>query len=54
MDDIPITKISISNLSVEIETSNASKSNDEKFILNLQKLHVQRLFWKPKGKHAIC
>jgi hypothetical protein len=32
MDDIPITEISIENLSLEIEERNGSKSNDEKFI----------------------
>jgi hypothetical protein len=32
MDDIPITEISIKNLSLEIEESNDSKSNVEKFI----------------------
>jgi hypothetical protein len=54
MDDILVTEISIENLSLEIEKNNASKINDEKFILNLQKLRVQRLFLLPKGKHAIC
>jgi hypothetical protein len=53
MDDIPIIEITIEHLNLEIETSNVSESNDEKFILNLQKLHVQRLFWKPKRKDAI-
>ncbi len=54
MDDIPITKTSIKNLSLEIEASKACESNNEIFILNLQKLHVQRLFWKPKKRNAIC
>jgi len=54
MDDIPIIETSIKNLSLEIEASWASKSNDERFILNLQKLHAQRWFWKPKGRNAIC
>jgi hypothetical protein len=31
-------------LNLEIEGSKVIKSNDERFILNLQKLHVQRLF----------
>jgi len=44
MDDIPITKTSIEKLSLEIEPSKASENNDEIFISNLQKLHVQRLF----------
>jgi hypothetical protein len=44
MDDIPITKTSIENLTLETETSRPFESNDEKFILNLQKLHAQRLF----------
>jgi hypothetical protein len=38
MDDIPITKISIENLSLETKASKAVESNDERFILNLQKL----------------
>jgi hypothetical protein len=43
MDDIFIIEISIENLSLETKASWASKSNDEIFILNLQKLHTQRL-----------
>jgi len=54
MDDIPISKHSTKNLSLEIEASKACESNNEIFILNLQKLHVQRLFWKPKKRNAIC
>jgi len=54
MDDIPITKTSIKNLNLEIETSKACESNNELFILNLQRLHLQRLFWKPKDRNAIC
>ncbi len=54
MDDILISKHSIKNLSLEIEASKACESNNEIFILNLQKLHVQRLFWKPKKRNAIC
>jgi len=50
MDDIPIIKTSIENLSLEIE----AKNYDEKFILNLQKLHAQRLLWKPRRRNAIC
>jgi hypothetical protein len=38
MDDIPITKISIENLSLETRASKAFESNDERFILNLHKL----------------
>jgi hypothetical protein len=41
-------------LNLQIEASKASESNDERFIVNLQKLHVQRLFWKPKRRNAIC
>jgi hypothetical protein len=44
MNDTPITKTSIENSNLEIEGGKATKSNDERFILNLQKLHVQRLF----------
>jgi hypothetical protein len=44
MDDIPIIETSIEKLSLEIEASKACKNNDEIFISNLQKLHVQRLF----------
>jgi hypothetical protein len=44
MDDIPVTRTSIENLTLEIEASRAFESNDKKFILNLQKLHAQRLF----------
>ncbi len=44
MDDTCVTKTSIENLNLEIEGSRAIKSNDERFILNLQKLHAQRLF----------
>jgi hypothetical protein len=36
MDDKPIIETSIENLSLEIEASWASKSNDHRFILNLQ------------------
>jgi hypothetical protein len=54
MDDIPITKTSIKILSLEIEASKACESNNEIFILNLQKLHAQRLFWEPKRRNAIC
>ncbi len=43
-DDKPIIQTSIENLSLEIEASWASKSNDHRLILNLQKLHAQRLF----------
>jgi hypothetical protein len=53
MDDTPVTKTSIENLNLEIERSKATKSNDERFILNLQKLHVQRLFWKLEGRYAL-
>jgi hypothetical protein len=53
-DDKPIIQTSIENLSLEIEASWASKSNDHRLILNLQKLHAQRLFWKPKRRNAIC
>jgi hypothetical protein len=53
MDDTPITKTSIEDLNLEIERSKATKSNDERFILNLQKLHVQRLFWKLEGRYAL-
>jgi hypothetical protein len=42
MDDIPIIVISIQNLSLETKASMASKSNDERFILNLQKLQNQK------------
>ncbi len=44
MDDIPIIETSIEKLSLEIEASKAFENNDEIFISNLQKLHVQRLF----------
>jgi hypothetical protein len=44
MDDTPITETSIENLNLEIEGNKATKSNDERFFLNLQKLHVQILF----------
>ncbi len=44
MDDIHVIETSIENLSLEIKASRACESNDERFILNLQKLHVQRLF----------
>jgi hypothetical protein len=54
MNDTPLIKTLIDNLSLEIEVSRASKSNDERFILNLQKLHAQRLFWKLEGRDAIC
>jgi hypothetical protein len=54
MDDILITKTSIENLSLESEASRVFESIDERFILNLQKLHVQRLFWKPERINAIC
>jgi len=53
MDDTPVTKTSIENLNLEIERSKATRSNDERFILNLQKLHVQRLFWKLEGRYAL-
>ncbi len=33
-----ITKFSIENLSLETKASRASENNDERFILNLQKL----------------
>jgi hypothetical protein len=48
MDDIPITIISIENLSLEIETSMASESNDERFILKLTETT------KTKGRNTIC
>jgi len=35
MNDIPIIKNSIDNLSFETEVSRAFESNDERFILNL-------------------
>jgi hypothetical protein len=54
MDDIPMIETSIENLSLETNASWASKNYDERFILNLQKLHAQRLFWKPKGRNVIC
>jgi hypothetical protein len=53
MDDTLVTKTSIQNLNLEFEGSRATKSNDEKFILNLQKLHVQRFFLKPEGRNAL-
>jgi hypothetical protein len=54
MDDIHVTKTSIENLSLETEANKAFESNNEIFILNLQKLHAQRLFWKPERINAIC
>jgi hypothetical protein len=39
---------------LETEASWASKNYDERFILNLQKLHVQKLFRKPKRRNIIC
>ncbi len=50
MDDTPITETSIENLNLEIKGSRATKSNDERFILNL---HVQILFQKLEGKNAL-
>ncbi len=44
MDDILVTEISIEILNLETKASKACESNDERFILNLQNLHVQRLF----------
>jgi len=49
-----MTKTLVENLSLETKVSKALENNDERFILNLQKLHAQRLFWKPEGKNAIC
>jgi hypothetical protein len=54
MDHIYVTKTSIENLSLKIEVSRAFESNNERFILNLQKLHAQRLFWKHERINAIC
>ncbi len=39
---------------MQIEASKAFESNDERFIVNLQKLHAQRLFKTPKKRNAIC
>jgi hypothetical protein len=54
MDHVHVTKTSIENLSLEIEVSKAFESNNERFILKLQKLHAQRLFWKLERINAIC
>jgi len=54
MDDIFVTKTSIENLSLEIQANMAFESNDERFILNLQKLHTKRLFYKLERRNAIC
>jgi hypothetical protein len=54
MDHVHVTKTSIENLSLEIEVNKAFESNNEIFILKLQKLHVQRLFWKLERINAIC
>jgi hypothetical protein len=53
MDDIHVTQTSIENLNLEIKTSRVFENN-ERFILNLQKLNAERLFWKSKGRNAIC
>jgi hypothetical protein len=39
---------------LETNVTKAIEKNNERFILNLQKLYVQRLFYKPKGRNAIC
>jgi hypothetical protein len=44
MDDTLVTETLVRNLSLEIEVNKVTKKNDERFILNLQKLHAQRLF----------
>jgi hypothetical protein len=43
MDDIFVTKTSIENLSLETEANGAFESNDERFILNLQKLQCSKI-----------
>jgi hypothetical protein len=54
MDNTPVIKTLVENLSLDSEVNKAIEKNDERFILNLQKLHAQRLFWKLKGRNAIC
>lgn len=39
---------------METKVTKAIEKNNERFILNLQNLYVQRLFSKPKGRNAIC
>ncbi len=41
-------------MNLETKASWASKNYDERFTLNFQKLHAQKLFWKPKGRNVIC
>jgi hypothetical protein len=54
MDDTLVIETLVENLSLDIEVNKAIKNNDERFILNFQKLHAQRLFWKHEGRNAIC
>jgi hypothetical protein len=54
IDDAPIIKTLVENLSLDIEVNKTIEKNDEGFILIFKKLDAQRLFWKPKGRNAIC
>jgi len=54
MDDIHVTKTSIENLCLETKTIKVVESNNERFVLNLHKLHAKRLFWKSERRNAIC